>query len=275
MLRIGAGRSILTNIQMEPTRPSFCATAVPAARGSFGALGGHSIDMALPQRGPGFYRSLLALPLLMFAYLLWSGRLNAYWQTFASGPPVDLAVDSMVTAGLWLGAIAPLILTAWVLGAEHTAARRMNYSLFIGLGEVVRRARGGRQSERSQSESSARAPKDSPRAAVVWGVAVAVLVPLFFASFGGPDLRTPLALAWLGGTGLLMGAAMYCRRRAVPYIRDEPGQWDVFREWRLLNTARYDKPGRLFVRWQIRILVIIPFWWLGGGAVVLSMQRAA
>lgn len=68
---------------------------------------------------------------------------------------------------------------------------------------------------------------------------------------------------------------MYCRRRAIAYIRDEPNPWDVFREWRLLNAGRFDEPGRPFVRWQIRLMVVLPFWWLGGVALVLWMTGAA
>lgn len=227
--------------------------------------------MALAHRGPAFFRLILALPLLMLGYLLWSGRWSTYWQTFMGA---DSSTDAVITAGLWVGAVAPLIATAWALGAEHTAARRLGYSLLVGFREVVERARGKRPAGQ-RIESFARAPNDNPRAALVWGTAIAIFVPLFFGAFGGSDLRTPLAVVWLGGTGLLMGGMMYCRRRAIAYIRDEPSAWDVFRQWRLLNAARYDEPGRLFVRWQIRLTAVLPFWWLGGGALVLSMTRAA
>lgn len=101
--------------------------------------------MALAHRGPAFFRLVLALPLLMLGYLLWSGRLFAYWQTFTGA---DSAADAMVTAGLWIGAVAPLIATAWALGAVHTAARRGGYSLLVGLREVVDRARGMRPGRR-------------------------------------------------------------------------------------------------------------------------------
>lgn len=231
--------------------------------------------MLLARRGPGFYRALLALPILVFVYLIWSGRLQAFWQTFATGADVNSPANDMVTAGLWLGAVTPLIVVAWVLGAEHTTARRLNYSLLIGLGEVVRRARSGRLDERTHVGAFARAPKDDVRAATAWGAGIAIFVPLFFATFGGSDLRSPISLGWLGGTGLLMGAMMYHRRRAAAYLRQEPGPWDPLREWRLLNPARYHEPGRVFVRWQLGILAILPFWWLGGAAVVLSMLGTA
>ncbi len=146
--------------------------------------------------------------------------------------------------------------------------------MLVGLREVVERARG-RCAGQERIEFFARVPKDNRRAALVWGTAVAVFVPLFFGAFGGPDLRTPVAVTWLGGTGLLMGGMMYCRRRAIAYLRHEPSSWDMFREWCLLNSARYDEPGRLFVPWQIRLMAVLPFWWLGGGALVLSIAGAA
>ena len=66
-----------------------------------------------------------------------------------------------------------------------------------------------------------------------------------------------------------MGTTVYCRRRAMAYLRDEPtSSW--FREWRLLNPERYEERGRVFVRWQIAATILLPIWWLGGGATVMS-----
>ena len=55
----------------------------------------------------------------------------------------------------------------------------------------------------------------------------------------------------------------------MAYLREEPGRWDMFREWRLLNPARYDEAGRVFVRWQKIVSMLLPFWWLGGGMMVM------
>ena len=54
-----------------------------------------------------------------------------------------------------------------------------------------------------------------------------------------------------------------------PTLLEEPRLRDPFREWRLLDPARYDAPGRVFVRWQIAATVVLPIWRLGGGAFVL------
>ena len=106
--------------------------------------------------------------------------------------------------------------------------------------------------------------RDNPRAALGWGLAVTVLVPTFFATVGWPDLRRQGALLWLCVTGLLMGVSAYCRRRARAYLRDEPDTWDKSREWRLLNPDRYEESGRVFVRCQIAMVILVLIWWTGG-----------
>jgi hypothetical protein len=231
--------------------------------------------MTTPLRPRPFYVGVLLLPIVMLVYLVASGRTATYWHTMDSvrrpGAPVPPIGDDLVTALLWFGALAPLGFAAWEIGRQHTAARRLNYSLLVGLREVVRRAFGlaDAASERERAEEFARPPRDKPLAALGWGLAVALLVPGFFASAVGPTLQTPRALLWLGGTGLLIGTTIYCRRRAMAYLRDEPtSRW--FREWRLLNPERYEERGRVFVRWQIAATILLPIWWLGGGATILS-----
>ncbi|HEY9428300.1 MAG TPA: hypothetical protein VIR34_14175 [Gemmatimonadaceae bacterium] len=230
--------------------------------------------MALPRRSPTFYRLVLALPVLMLGYLLASGRLAAYWHFFSPGstPPTDsrIVMNGVITVLLWLGAVAPLMYAAWEIGREHTAARRLNYTGVVGLREVVRRALGAeRASEGHEREAAfARPPRDDPRVALAWGAIPVVMVPAFF-SLAMPDLRTPRALVWLGVAGLLMGGFAYCRRRAVAYLVDEPARLDFFRAWRLLNPARYERHGRVFVRWQIALIALLPIWWVGVGPVIL------
>lgn len=231
--------------------------------------------MALPRRSPVFYRIVLALPLGMGGYLLASGRFAEYARLFspgaarAAGP--DATAAGFVTSLLWLAAVGPLLFAAWEIGREHTAARRLDYALWVGLREVVRRAvrTPDADAERESEAEFARPPEDRPGVALASGAAVALLLPAFFASFI-PSFRTPLGLAWLLGAGVLMGIAMYCRRRAMAYLRDEPDRWDLFRNWRLMAPARYEAAGRRFVRGQIVASVLLPVWWLGGGALVLS-----
>ncbi len=230
--------------------------------------------MTPPRRSTTFYRSVLVLPVLMLGYLVVSGRLAAYWHEFAPGgaPPTDPGAfaDGAVTALLWLAAFAPLMYAAWEIGREHTAARRLNYTGIVGLREVVRRALRTEHSYESQENEAvfARPPRDDPRVALLWGVIPVVTVPAFF-SMMMPELRTPRALVWLGVAGILMGGFAYCRRRAVAYLVDEPGRLDLFRGLRLLDPERYESRGRVFVRWQIAFVALLPLWWLGGGMLVV------
>jgi hypothetical protein len=210
----------------------------------------------------------------MLGYLFLSGRAAAYWSDFRlsatrATPPID--TSDFVTGFLWLGAVAPLIFAAWEIGKEHTAARRLDLGIFVGLREVLRRAIGRESAATvaAREETFTLPPRDRPVVALLFGAAVAVVVPTFFASFSA-DLRTPRALIWLIGAGILMGLGVYCRQRAMVYLRDEPGRWDFFGQWRLLNPERYDTPGKVFVRWQIAATVAMPFWWLGGGMIVMS-----
>jgi hypothetical protein len=229
--------------------------------------------MALPRRSANFYRLVLALPVFMLVYLGLSGRVNSYWHAFVPISPRAVApVNSteFETGLLWLVSVSPLIFAAWEIGRHHTAARRLGYGLFVGLREVMLRAlRPGSVVALDAREAAfSRPPRDNPIAALALAALITIVVPVFFASFS-PDLRTLPALVWLIGAGVLMGAATYCRRRAMAYLRDEPGRWDVFGQWRLLNPDRYESGGHVFVRWQIIATVLMPIWWLGGGAVVL------
>jgi hypothetical protein len=236
--------------------------------------------MMRPPRSTSFYRAVIAIPLLSLAYLIASGRFVAYFHLMASSTRGQVNVtdfdSAFVTSLIWVASVAPLMFAAWELGREHVAARRLNYELFIGLREVWRRARGV-HTEASQDLRAAaflRAPADRPRVALTWGLLVTLFVPGFFASFI-PWMRSGPGLTWLFGTGILFGIGTYCRRRAAAYLRDEPGRWDVFREWRLLNATRYEPTALPFVRAQIVVSIILPIWWLGGGILIMSLAPAA
>jgi hypothetical protein len=171
----------------------------------------------------------------------------------------------------WLAAIAPLCFAAWELGSQRTAARRGGYPMLAGFRDVFRIAFGEGLSA-SDVAAFDRPPRDQPAAALAMAAGAAVLMPAFFLSFV-PPLRTTGGVTWLGGAGLLFGIIVYCHRRAIAYIEQEPGRWDVFRQYRLLNPARYQPAGRHFVRIQILASVALPVWWLLGGILALGIQR--
>jgi len=221
-------------------------------------------------RSPSFYRATIACALAAAIYLAINGRLEFYFQGFRRGtPPVtDDFTYQITTAVIWLVAVAPLLFAAWELGRQHLAARRLGYHLFVGLGQVFRIAFFGAPSP-AHLEGFARSPTDRPRNAVLLGLLVAAALPAFFLGFA-PPLRTFNGGVWLGVAGALMGLAAYCHRRAVAYLHDEPGLWNVFCQYRLLNPARYEQSGRPFVWIQMAALVGLVIWWLVGGAFLIG-----
>jgi hypothetical protein len=220
-----------------------------------------------------FYRIALGLPIAALLAFLVTGRFQEYWRMFSfENPPSDAAFSSnLATAFIWSLATLPLLFAAWEIGRQHTASRRLGTGFLLGLRTVVRLALGRGPSAETIADFE-RAPGDNPRAAVAFGTGTAVLAPLFFLSFL-PPLRTMPGVLWLLGAGVLMGLTVYGHRRAAAYLSNEPGRWDLFRPYRLLNPARYSPEGRRFVRLQIIATVTLAFWWLGVGAFVMSRQQ--
>jgi len=230
--------------------------------------------MRFEYRSPWVYRALIAVPLAMGAYLVASGRFGAYLKLFQSmsesAPPSEEAFNAVFATGmLWMGACAPFLIVAWLIGREHVAGRRMGYDIYAGMGEVFRRALRGRNADDDARRAAAfaRPPADNPRAALAWGVAAGLGLPAFFAGVMA-DLRTPAGLVWLGGAGILFGTFVYARRRAVAYLRSEPAA-GLFREYAMLAPGRYAPEGRTFVRIQLVAMVLLPVWWLGGGSLLV------
>ena len=224
-------------------------------------------------RSRAFYRVVLGLPVVAILALVATGRLQAYFRMFSLDADVTQAEiqAGWVTGLIWMIAIAPLAFAAWEIGRHHTAGRRFDTSWLIGLRTVVRLALGDDMPPQILADFD-RPARDDPRKALALGAATAIFFPVFFLTFV-PFVRTPLGVLWLLGAGVLFGTTVYGHRRAAAYLLDEPGRWDLFRQFRLLNPARYDPAGRRFVRLQIIASLAIPFWWLGVGAFVLSRQQ--
>jgi hypothetical protein len=216
------------------------------------------------------YRIAYLWAIAGIGWLVASGRLLSYFSAFwepRNRPPSDF--DSLfVTAGLWLGFVAPLLFLAFDLGMQHTEARRLNTSVWRGIRETWRVA-WQRADINEMAQEFAATPDDDISVAVLQGVGMALLPPVVFLGLA-PPLRTVPGVIWIGGTGILFGVMAYCQRRAAAYLRDDPSGWSMFRQWRLLNPARYEPAGRPFVRALVVCVFLLPFWWLGGGAFVIG-----
>jgi hypothetical protein len=203
------------------------------------------------------------------AWLLFSGRLFSYFRAFQkplAQAPAENDSEMFLTAIVWLLAIGPLLLLAYDLGSQHIAARRLGTSIWRGLRESWRVA-WQRTHPAEMAADFAVTPDDDVAAAVLQGVAVGAMpLALFLGAI--PSLRTVGGVVWIGGAGVLFGIITYCHRRAAAYLRDDPGSWNMFRQWSLMNVDRYEPAGRRFVRAQIVCTIILPIWWMGGGILV-------
>jgi hypothetical protein len=216
------------------------------------------------------YRAAYIWAGLGISWLLASGRLVSYFAAFRKPlqePSAD-QTDLFATALLWLLFIAPLLLLAFELGMQHTEARRLNTGLWRGLRESWRVA-WQRPHLDEMAVEFAEKPEDDVFMAVMYGVGIAAMPLVLFLGVI-PGLRTVAGVIWVGGAGVLFGVSAYCHRRAAAYLRDDPGRWNMFRQWSLLNASRYEPAGRPFVRAQIVCAVLLPIWWLGGGVLVMS-----
>jgi hypothetical protein len=224
-------------------------------------------------RSRTFYRVALGLPIAALLAFLATGRLQEYWRMFSfENPPSDAQFRfNLVTAFIWSLATLPLLFAAWEIGRQHTASRRLGTGFLLGLRTVVRLALG-RGPTAEVVPDFERPPADNPRTASRLAAATALLLPAFFLTFL-PPLRTMPGVFWLLGAGVLMGLTVYGQRRAAAYLSNEPGRWDLLRPYRLFNPERYAPEGRRFVRLQIIATIILIFWWLGGGAFVMSLQQ--
>lgn len=217
------------------------------------------------------YRAAFSWAALGIGWLLISGRLFSYFKAFRAplqGEPVSAFDYHFTTAIVWLLALAPLLLLAYELGAQHTEARRLDMSIWRGLRETWRVAWQRRCLDQMAVEFAEK-PTDDVLMAFLYGLAVAAMPPALFLS-AIPALRTLPGTVWVSGAGVLFGITAYCHRRAAAYLKEDPGAWSMFRQWSLLNPERYDPPGRPFVWAQILCMVILPIWWLGGGVAFIK-----
>lgn len=223
-------------------------------------------------RSRTFCRLALGAPVASIAYGIVRAHRGKMLLSVALHQAAPLgSTQALVGAMVALAVYGPLAVACWDLGREHTTARRMGFLWIAGLGDVLKRAFGREPTEAddvSAHEEASRTPGDNQWAALAWAAPIAVIVPTFFA-LSLPVLRTPLALGWLIGAGVIMASMMYFRRRAIPYLLDEPSPWAMFSRRRFLDASRYAEPGRVFIRRQTLSGWLLVVWWLGIGMLVM------
>lgn len=188
-----------------------------------------------------FYRVAILLPVASIAFGIIRGHVAPHLGPPAQ-PPVPRLGSHEATLAFTaaLAVWGPLGFACWDLGYQQTTARRMGYFWFAGLREVLRQAFGRvrTDAEIAAAQAAASHTRDNPWAAVAWAAPVAVFVPAFCLLVGS-WLRTPLAVAWVVGAGILMGSTVYFKRRSIAYLVDEPSRLAVFSSFRKLDTSRY------------------------------------
>jgi len=227
----------------------------------------HATDPKPPRVRPRWlYRAAILLAAGDLVWSIASGRFHSF-ATFKPGaaPP---PTESVLTGLIGFLCFAPLLLLAYDLGSQHTTARRLGNAVWRGLLESWRVA-WTREDPRERAYEFNEAPDDDSAIAVLTGLGVALVFPTFFLT-AVPGLRSTRGVIWLGGAGLIMGTMAYCYRRAAAYLKDDPSPWSFFRGWSRLNPERYAPEGRVFVWIQIAGMLVMMFWWLGGGALMIG-----
>src|SRR5205823_3810953 len=83
--------------------------------------------------------------------------------------------------------------------------------------------------------------------------AAAALMPSCFWFAAVPIPHTARTAVWLGLTGLLVGASVYCLERARPFLTPswhEAQRGRLFRRWWSPYPISYDPPGNRWIVWH-------------------------
>lgn len=225
-----------------------------------------------PPQNPSaaWYRVSFLLVLAGFVYSLLLGGWRQFFDLVAGRGFRAPGPEHWRATLVWLGSVLPLLVLSIRLGVRSESARRLDLVVWKGLVAAWRLAWADAEPS-DLADEFARPPEDDVAAAWRWGVVVG-LTPLVLFLGLIETLRTTAGFVWVGGAGVLFGIASYNRRRARAYLRDEPGLFDPFRQWKLLSLARYDPAGHRFVQAEIICALILPIWWLGVGALVIGRQ---
>jgi hypothetical protein len=224
-----------------------------------------------------WFRIAIAILVLGEGYLVLSGRLaasnrhmNAPLTPSAPGQPDPEFFYDFLTNVLWIAFLAPIGLTVvWLANRDKSVTAGSAYWRAIKTVFVV--AWKGTQDPHFADEAETVIEED-PLGALMKGLAVAAVLPSFFWFGPGPGfmphtLRTAL---WLGITGLLVGASVYCLERARPFLTPSwhaAQRGRLFRRWWSPYPISYNPPGNRWIVWHWVFLILAAVTWIGGASV--------
>ncbi len=226
-----------------------------------------------------WFRVAIAIVVLGEGYLVVSGRLAAAYHFTTAPLPTGAMPDGpdpeffhhFLTNVLWIAFLAPLGVTVvWIANHDKSASAGSAYWRAIKTVFVV--AWKGTQDPHFADEAETLIEED-PLGALMKGLAVAALLPSFF-WFSPAELpHTPRTALWLGTTGLLIGASVYCLERARPFLTQawhEAQRGRLFRRWWSPYPISYDPPGNRWIGWHWLFVILAGVCWLGGASVVFQ-----
>src|SRR5262249_34741242 len=225
-----------------------------------------------------WYRSAIAILVLGEGYLLLSGRLAASYRFIGhdgAGSESEFFYH-FLTNVLWVAFLAPLAITVVRL-ANRDKSATAGAAFWRALKAVCVIAWKGREDPWLRADGEARVEED-PTGALLKGVGIALLMPSFFWFGPAPGFlpHTLRTAAWLGVTGLGIGASVYCAERARPFLKPswhEAQRGRLFRRWWSPYPTSYDPPGNRWIGWYWLFAILTGVTWLGGGAIAMQAAR--
>ncbi len=212
-----------------------------------------------------WYRATLAILVFGVGYLLESGRLVASFRAIGNpNMPQDEFFHHFLTNLLWIGSIAPFLLTSHWIVTKRRAERSLS-SYWDAAKTVVAVAWRGQPPAPEEIEPIEQ-PEVDPLMALLKAGATAVGLPLFFWLTPVPLPHTQRVETWLAVAGLLMGGTVYCQERSRPYLRREwleRSRGTFFGQYWTANPANYERPGKWWVFAQWVLVVLLGITWVG------------
>ncbi len=221
-----------------------------------------------------WYRIAIAILVLGEGYLVLSGRLAAS-NRFDAAPPAATNDTEFfyhfVTNVLWIAFLAPLGGTVvWLATRDKSATAGAAYWRAIRTVFTV----AWKGDAAPPLEEAIDTVDEDPLGALLKSVAAAALLPSFFWFAKVPVPHTARTAVWLGLTGLLVGASVYCLERARPFLTPswhEAQRGRLFRRWWSPYPLSYDPPGNRWIVWHWVFMILTGVCWLGGFGFVVRM----